>query len=68
MGVNQMLINFRGDRSQEQMAKIYGVSQQTWSTWENGTRTPTKKIMKRISDDSGIAMDVLFFDSFNYKK
>lgn len=59
------LIRYRGDRSQEEMASIYGVSQQTWSCWENGKATPTAKLMSKISKDAGLPVEVLFLDIFN---
>lgn len=59
------LIKFRGERSQDEMAKIYGVTQQTWSNWERATKTPSPSIMKQIEIDSGIPMEELFFDAFD---
>lgn len=54
------LIKFRGDKSQADMAKRYKVSQQAWSSWENGEKKPDVTIMKQIEVDSGIPMEVLF--------
>ena len=59
------LIKYRGDRSQSEMAAIYNVSQQAWSSWENGDKKPDVTIMKQIEKDSGIPMETLFFDIFN---
>lgn len=61
------LIAFRGDRNQSEMAKIYGVTQQTWSNWERGILKPNLVTMKQIEKDSGIPMEVIFFDAFNKK-
>ena len=58
------LIKYRGERSQEEMAKMYGVSQQAWSKYENGTAVPSPSIMLRIERDSGIKMEDIFFDKF----
>lgn len=58
------LIKYRGKRSQEEMAKKYGVSQQAWSKYENGTAVPSPSIMLRIERDSGIKMEDIFFDKF----
>ncbi|WP_072982115.1 helix-turn-helix transcriptional regulator [Megasphaera elsdenii] len=58
------LIKYRGKRSQEEMAKMYGVSQQAWSKYENGTAVPSPSIMLRIERDSGIKMEDIFFDKF----
>lgn len=58
------LIKYRGKRSQEEMAKMYGVSQQAWSKYENGTAVPSPSIMLRIERDSGVKMEDIFFDKF----
>ena len=58
------LIKYRGKRSQEEIAKMYGVSQQAWSKYENGTAVPSPSIMLRIERDSGIKMEDIFFDKF----
>ena len=62
------LIKYRGDRTQEEMGRLYGVKQQTWCTWENGIAKPNLATMKRIEIDSGISMEILFFDAFNNNK
>ena len=63
----QALIDFRGDRSQKEMGERYGVTQQAWTQWENGDKKPDVTIMKQIEKDSGIPMEVIFFDVFNKK-
>lgn len=62
------LIKFRGERSQEEMARKYGVSQQSWSYWERGVKNPSALMMKRIEEDSGVPMEVLFPDIFKNPK
>lgn len=59
------LVDFRGKRSQSDMASLYGVSQQTWSYWENGITTPPIAVMRQLEKDSGRPMEVLFYDVFN---
>lgn len=61
------LIEFRGDKSQAEMGKRYGVTQQAWSMWENGDSSPNVVIMRQIEKDSGVAMEDIFFDIFNKK-
>lgn len=63
--MREKLIKFRGNRSQEQMAKCYKVSQQLWSKWERGVICPSPAMMLLLEKDSGIPMEDLFFDSFN---
>ena len=62
------LIKYRGNRTQEEMGKLYGVKQQTWWAWENGVTKPNLATMKRIEIDSGTPMEVIFFDAFNNEK
>lgn len=65
--IREKLISFRGNRAQSEMAKVYGVTQQAWSQWEQGGSAPNVRIMKRIETDSGIPMEEIFFDVFNNK-
>ena len=62
------LIKYRGNRTQEEMGKLYGVKQQAWWAWENGVTKPNLATMKRIEIDSGTPMEVIFFDAFNNEK
>lgn len=57
----------RGNKSQNEMAEKYKVSQQAWSKWESGCTVPDNKTMLLMEKDYGIPMEVIFFDSFNYK-
>lgn len=61
----ERLIEYRGNRTQAEMAARYGVTQQAWQKWEAGEMTPTADKMKRLEDDSGVPMEILFFDAFN---
>lgn len=64
----EVLISYRGNRSQEEMGKIYNVSQQVWSRWENGAAKPRVEIMKQLEEDIGVPMESIFFDVFNTSK
>ena len=61
----EALIQYRGERLQEDMAKQYHVTQQTWSAWELGITTPSAPVMKKMEIDSGVPMEKLFFDVFD---
>ncbi len=61
----KILIDFRGKKSQAEMAEKYGISQQLWSCWENGNSTPLPHLMKRLENDIGVPMEEIFFDVFN---
>lgn len=62
--MRHILIEFRGDRSQTEMARRYNVTQQTWSQWELGGNTPTPDKMKQLSIDIGRPMEEIFADAF----
>lgn len=64
----QALIDYRGNRPQKEMAEMYGVTQQAWSQWETGETKPNVALMRQIEKDSGVSMEILFFDVFNKKK
>ena len=57
----------RGDNPQAEMAKRYGVKQQTWYSWESGRTVPTGSIMLEMENDFKLPMEVIFFYKFNYK-
>lgn len=59
-----LLRAFRGKRTQEEMAAMYGTIQQQWSQWENGKGQPKISIMMRLANDSGIPVEKLFPDVF----
>ena len=61
----EKLIEYRGKRSQADIAITYGVTQQAWNCWELGTKTLRPYLMKKLEVDSGIPMEELFADVFN---
>lgn len=61
----EVLITYRGDRSQQEMAAMYGVTQQAWSSWENGITKPDVVTMQKLSKDIGKNIEDIFFDVFN---
>jgi DNA-binding XRE family transcriptional regulator len=64
-----LLVYFRGKRSQREMGEIYGVSQQSWARWEQaGNYKPNIITMKKLENDIGKPMEKIFFDIFNTKK
>lgn len=65
--MRETLIKARADKSQEEMAQIFGVRQQTYSSWETGRSKPTPFIMKQMEVYFSIPMEELFFDVFNSK-
>lgn len=58
--MNKLLVEYRADKSQFEMAQKYGVTQQTWSNWERGVSVPSIITMKVISEDAGYSIEELF--------
>ena len=56
----EMLVKYRGNKSQAELAKRYGVSQQVWSRWENGVCKPPVWTMKKLENDIGAPMEDIF--------
>lgn len=61
---NTRLIALRTARSltQSAVASRIGISQRTLSHYENGYRTPSIKVMKRLSDFYGVEIVYLFLE------
>lgn len=63
-----ILKNLRGDKSQKEIAKEFNVSQQGWQSWETGRTVPDNATMLQMERKFNVPMEIIFFDSFNYKK
>ena len=59
------LIRYRCEKTQAEIAKEFGVAQQTWAAWENGKSQPPAYMMKRLENAIGVPMEEIFFDVFN---
>ena len=62
-----LLRDLRGTKSQAEIAKDYNVSQQCWQSWEIGRTLPDNATMLQMEKKFNVPMEVIFFDSFNYK-
>ena len=56
--MRELLIKYRGKRTQKEMAEKYGVSQQSWAFWELGKSTPKPHIMKKIALDNNVTAKI----------
>lgn len=63
-----LLKDLRGTKSQSEIAREYEVSQQCWQSWETGRTLPDNATMLQMEKAFGVPMEVIFFDSFNYKR
>ena len=62
-----LLKDLRGGKSQAEIAKEFNVSQQGWQSWEIGRTVPDNATMLQMEMKFNVPMEVIFFDSFNYK-
>ena len=58
--MNEKLIELRGNRSQEEVAKALGISVSALSMYEQGNRIPRDEIQIRMAEYYGISLDALF--------
>ena len=63
-----LLKDLRDKNTQAEMAEKFGVSQQGWQSWEIGRTVPDNATMLQMENYFNVPMEVIFFDSFNYKK
>ena len=56
----KVLIQYRCEKTQAEMAKEFGVAQQTWASWENGTSQPPARMMKKLEEAIGVPMEDIF--------
>lgn len=58
--MNEKLIELRGNRSQDEVAKALGISVSALSMYEQGNRIPRDEIKIRMAKYYGISIDDLF--------
>lgn len=61
----EYLISARGSHTQEEIAQLCGVKQQTYSHWETGRATPSIRIMLALERLLKVPKEQLFADVFN---
>ncbi len=59
--IAQTLINLRGDRSREEVAKSIGISVSALQMYENGQRIPKDEIKLKIAQYYGVSVETIFF-------
>lgn len=64
--MRKKLIEVRGNKSQDEVAKIIGISQKTLSAIERGYRNPSVELMKKMQNYYNISMILLFEDIFKF--
>lgn len=60
--VGKRLIRLRGKKTQEEVAKILGISSQALSNYELGLRLPRDNIKKKIATYYGRTVQEIFYD------
>jgi len=67
--LRNLIYEFRNTKnlSQEELAKVINVTQQTLSSWETGRTLPKPHQMQHLEDILGEKKEVIFYEDFNYK-
>ena len=62
MNIGNQILNIRKENqlTQEEFGKLFHVTRQTVSNWENGKRYPELQILVSISDQCGVSLDTLW--------
>ena len=62
MNIGNQILNIRKENqlTQEEFVKLFHVTRQTVSNWENGKRYPELQILVSISDQFGVSLDTLW--------
>ena len=56
-----ILRKLRGDRTQEEIAAILGITKSSWAMYERDERVPRDEVKVRISNFFGVSVQELFF-------
>ena len=70
MQLGQAIAQIRKERglTQEAFAKVFNVTRQTVSNWENEKSYPDLATLVKISDEFNVSLDVLLKGRFSYGK
>ncbi|MFD2628817.1 helix-turn-helix transcriptional regulator [Oceanobacillus kapialis] len=63
----QKLIECRGLKSRQKVAKELRITPQMLGAIERGDRTPSLALAKKISDYYGLSIDEIFFNQIGHK-
>lgn len=59
--MSKKLIQLRGDKTQEEVARALGIAQSTYAMYESGKRTPSDEKKTRIADYYNKSVQFIFF-------
>ena len=59
--ISERLVNLRGTKSQEEVARATGISPSALSMYENGERVPRDEIKIRLAEYYGTSVEEIFF-------
>jgi len=62
MDMREWLVQIRGDRTQEEVARKAGISRGTYSNIERGLRNPSVSMAKKIAAALGFDWKIFFED------
>lgn len=59
--IGKKLKNLRGDKTQEEMSKIIGITRTAWDNYEQGIRIPRDEIKVKIANHFHMSIEALFY-------
>ena len=63
-----ILRKLRGDRTQEEIAAILGITKSSWAMYERDERVPRDEVKIRIANFFGKTVQELFYTPIGYYK
>ena len=61
-----ILRKLRGDRTQEEIAAILGITKSSWAMYERDERVPRDEVKIRIAKFFGISVEELFYTQIEH--
>lgn len=63
--VGKILLDLRGNKTQEEIAIALGITKSSWAMYERGERMPRDEIKVRIAQYFGKSVEELFYFNSN---
>lgn len=64
--ISKKLVELRGDKRQEDIAKALNIAQSTYAMYETGKRIPSDEIKIRIAEYYNTTVQDIFFSNENH--
>ncbi len=61
--IGERLVSLRGERTQSEVAKALGITQEAMSYYENGKRIPSDEVKIKLAEYYGTSVQSIFFET-----